>query len=78
MSDLPIPVLFREDPVVPIDNTSAGIGIQRRRPQRPRRLDLFCQLVDGSCLAAFDAGLYGQYVLGPSVRAIANASRGAR
>jgi hypothetical protein len=48
MSDLPIPVLFRKDPVVPIDNTSAGIGF------------------------------YGQYVLGASLRTIANATRSAR
>lgn len=55
-----LPVLFRDEPVVPREFTSVSAGlppIQRRRPHRRRRLDLFTQLLNGPFLAAFDAGI---------------------
>jgi hypothetical protein len=52
------PVLFRREPLLPIDHTSAGTGIRRRKPLRHRRLDIFWQLKRGPFLAGFDAGLY--------------------
>lgn len=50
-----LPVLFRNDDVVPAEFTAIGSGIRRRRP---RRLDIYRQLIDGPHLAAFDAGIY--------------------
>jgi hypothetical protein len=61
-----LPVLFRHEPVVPVDRTAVGIGIHRRKPLRHRRLDLFWQLKAGPFLAAFNAGLEGEYVVGAS------------
>lgn len=52
------PVLFRREPIAPVDHTSAGIGIRRRKPLRHRRLDILWQLRRGPFLASFDAGLY--------------------
>jgi hypothetical protein len=49
-----MPVLFREEPCVPREHTIAGV---RLAPRRPRRFDLFAQLLAGPFLAAFDAGI---------------------
>jgi hypothetical protein len=56
-----MPVLFREEAIVPREFTVVAAGlppIHRRRPHRHRRLDIFTQLLGGPFLAAFDAGIY--------------------
>jgi hypothetical protein len=49
-----VPVLFREEPVVPREFTAVGmpVGPQRRPALRGRRWDLFAQLANGPYLRA--------------------------
>jgi hypothetical protein len=52
-----LPVLFRDEPVVPCEHTAVGIGMQRRAPGRRRHPAILAQLIAGPCLAAFDLGI---------------------
>lgn len=61
-----IPVLFKQEPCVPIAHTKVGIRVGAHH--RPRRLDLFRQLSHGpcfeACIEAFETGARVRLVLG--------------
>lgn len=63
----PMPVLFREEPIVPREFTAVGIpvGLHRMPGPRARRWDLFAQLANGPHLRALvlSDGYYESYQL---------------
>lgn len=50
-----LPQLHGQDGAAGRNHTRVGVG---SRARRPRRIDLYLQLLAGPFLAAFDAGLY--------------------